>query len=122
MPFNFILLSMLNAEELDKYKKVLDQAIEKTRANIEELEELTRPIAPENSIGRVSRMDAINNKSVNESALRKSRQKLIKMNHNLEALEKGGFGDCASCKQAIPVERLLFLPETNLCTPCSRRR
>ena len=34
------------------------------------------PIAPENAIGRVSRMDAINNKSVNEAALKKAEIKL----------------------------------------------
>lgn len=67
-------------------------------------------------------MDAINNKSVNEAALRKSRQKLIKLKHNQEALNKGELGDCDRCNLEIPIERLMFIPETNFCTPCSRMR
>ena len=35
-----------------------------TKKDIKGLKEATKPISPENSIGRVSRMDAINNKSV----------------------------------------------------------
>ena len=34
---------------------------------------LTQPIAPENRIDRLSRRDAINNKSVNDAALRQAR-------------------------------------------------
>ena len=33
---------------------------------------MTNPIAPDHAIGRVSRMDAINNKSINDSALREA--------------------------------------------------
>jgi len=39
---------------------------------------LTKPISPESAIGSVSRMDAINNKSINESALRQSEEKFSK--------------------------------------------
>ena len=60
---------------MDKEKKdILQQKIidhiEKEQEKICTLKELTKPISPENAIGRISRMDAINNKSVNEAALR----------------------------------------------------
>ena len=41
--------------------------IQKTKKQVEEYKELTRPVEPENAIGRISRMDAINNKSVIET-------------------------------------------------------
>ena len=50
----------------------LEEAISKTIQKIRRYEEMTQPIAPDNAIGRVSRMDAINNKSVIEAALRKA--------------------------------------------------
>ena len=46
--------------------------------------ELSKPIEPENAIGRVSRMDAINNKSIVEAALREAQHKL----NQLETIEK----------------------------------
>ena len=47
-----------------KFKKKLNTEINKTIKIIEKYTELCKPISPENAIGRVSRMDAINNKSV----------------------------------------------------------
>ena len=109
----------MTKSEKEKYLQTLLKGIEKVQCEILELEDLTRPISPENAIGRVSRMDAINNKSVNEAALRKKRQILIRMNHNLKAIDKQDFGNCLRCKNPIPMERLLFIPETNSCTSCS---
>ncbi|MGB0176749.1 MAG: TraR/DksA family transcriptional regulator [Owenweeksia sp.] len=110
----------MTTEEKEDYRETVKKAIAKAERDIEELEELTKPIAPENAIGRVSRMDAINNRSVNEAALRQNRQKLIRLRHNLEAIDKSGFGLCARCKQPIPIGRLMLMPETNRCTPCAR--
>ena len=47
---------------------------------VEDLKLLTQPIEPENSIGRISRMDAINNKSINDRMLRKAQEKLHNLN------------------------------------------
>ena len=40
------------------------------------MKEATKPISPENNIGRISRMDAINNKSVAEAAMGATKRKL----------------------------------------------
>ncbi len=66
----------MKKESLKEIEILIIQEIENTKKSITNLEELTKPIAPENAIGRVSRMDAINNKSVNEAALTKAKQKL----------------------------------------------
>ena len=96
------------------------EEIKKTEAQILHYRELTKPISPENAIGRISRMDAINNKSINESALRKSEERL----HNLQkVMEKGGtkdFGICLRCKKPIPVGRLMIRPESLYCVNCSQ--
>ena len=54
----------MHAQERQLLKKKIELAIKDTERKITQLEEATKPIAPENAIGRVSRMDAINNKSV----------------------------------------------------------
>ncbi|HEB62383.1 MAG TPA: hypothetical protein ENI82_04440 [Bacteroidetes bacterium] len=46
-------------------KDLILKKIERTRRKIVSYEEMTAPIAPENSIGRISRMDAINLSSLN---------------------------------------------------------
>ncbi len=61
----------------EKLKKEIEQkiilSIEKTKEEIMDYKELTKPISPENALGRISRMDAINNKTINEAALRKAK-------------------------------------------------
>ncbi|MBT8195135.1 MAG: TraR/DksA family transcriptional regulator [Bacteroidia bacterium] len=89
--------------------------------DIEDLKEQTKPIAPENAIGRISRMDAINNKSVNEAALRSSLDKQQKMEHALEIIDTEEFGKCIRCKRDIPFGRLYVMPESEKCIECARK-
>lgn len=106
---------MDNTEVINKIK----EEILKTEAQILEYRELTKPISPENAIGRVSRMDAINNKSINDSALRQAEKKLHDLNRVLEKAGSKDFGICLRCKKPIPVGRLKIRPESLYCVPCS---
>lgn len=107
---------MDNQEVIDKIRA----EIEKTEAQIIHYRELTKPISPENAIGRVSRMDAINNKSINESALRQAEQKLKSLKKVLEKAGSKDFGICVRCKKPIPVGRLMIRPESLLCVNCAQ--
>ena len=49
----------MNAIEKEKIKKKLAEEIVETKQKVNKYKELTQPIAPENSIGRVSRMDCL---------------------------------------------------------------
>lgn len=53
--------------------------LEKLEHSIAMYRDMTNPVAPDNAIGRVSRMDAINNKSVNDAALREAEQRYKKL-------------------------------------------
>lgn len=102
-------------------QKILSR-MELTKDDISELEEMTKPIAPENAIGRISRMDAINNKSVNEASLRNAQAKLSQLEDALYKLDNDeNFGNCRKCGQEIQEGRLLLMPESPLCVPCARK-
>jgi DnaK suppressor protein len=93
--------------------------IEKTEKSIVEYKEITKPTAPDNAIGRVSRMDAINNRSVAEAALRKSEEKLIKLKYVLTQINEENFGLCAKCNRSIPIGRVLLMPQSRHCINCA---
>jgi len=109
----------MKAEERADLKTKIVSSIEETERDISELEELTKPIAPENAIGRVSRMDAINNKSINEAALAQARTKLDKLKFALDKCAEPDFGSCKRCGQAIPMGRLMLMPESLFCVKCA---
>jgi len=100
----------------------IKEKVEQAEKEIAHLEEATKPISPENSIGRISRMDAINNKGVAEAALRSSRKKLNQLRLALTKIDEPGFGTCKLCKKPIPAPRLMFMPESTRCVRCADRR
>ncbi len=101
------------------FEKQAKEILAKSKIEIENLKELTKPIAPENSIGRISRMDAINNKSVNEAALRTLEQKVKRIESALMRIGDKDFGICRKCKKNIPEGRLLLLPGSIFCVNCA---
>lgn len=101
-------------------RKKIEAEIVKTQKLVEEYTELTRPVEPENAIGRISRMDAIQNKSVTEAALRKTKEKLEKLEFALTKVDDDDFGLCANCKKPIPLGRILIMPQSRTCVACSR--
>ena len=103
----------------DEIKQKIIQEIEKIKIKITDLEELTKPIAPDCAIGRVSRMDAINNKSINENALRKAQNKLKGMEIALHNVDDENFGLCAKCNNQIPLGRILLMPHSRFCVHCA---
>ena len=109
---------MTSAEKEEIIARISEE-IKKTELEIVDLKELTKPISPENAIGRVSRMDAINNKSVNENRLRLAEYKIKKLHHSLRKSEEPNFGICSRCGRDIQIGRLMLLPESNYCIRCA---
>lgn len=104
----------------EEIKKLINDEITKTEKLILEYQEMTKPVAPDVAIGRISRMDAINNKAVTESALRQAQEKLNKLNYVLSKIGSEDFGICMKCKTQIPVGRILIRPESMYCVNCAK--
>ena len=102
-----------------KIKKQIKERIKKLTQEIDVLKDLTRPIAPDSAIGRVSRMDAINNRSVNEAALRKKKNQLLNLKNTLKNINDPKFGKCIKCGHDIPTGRIMLMPESKKCVRCA---
>ncbi len=111
----------MTQEERDDLKVRIEENIKKTEKELTYLEDATKPITPENSLGRVSRMDAINNKSVSEVALRSAKRKLNNLNLALHHIDNPDFGICSNCKRPIQAARLMFMPQSTRCVRCADR-
>lgn len=111
----------MSPEERQTLKMKIEELIVKYEHDISETEKMTQPISPENSLGRVSRMDAINNKSVMEASLRNKISKRNKLKMALTQIDKAGFGICNNCNRQINPKRLMFMPESTRCIKCADR-
>jgi len=74
------------------------------------------------SVGRISRIDAIQSQ---EMAIATDRQRGVELSRiaaALQRLDDGCYGECISCGEMIAVRRLEADPSTPLCIGCASRR
>lgn len=106
----------------NKIKEKIEALLIKSKSDIIDMERMTEPVKPENSLGRISRMDAIQNKGIMESNLRNKKKKLSKLKLALSKLDSPSFGICDTCERPIQEARLIFMPESTKCIHCASRR
>jgi DnaK suppressor protein len=109
----------MEAPERAKIKKRIVAEIEETETQVTALHELSRPICPDNAVGRLSRMDAISTKGINEAALSNAKRKLARLQHALTQVDDPDFGVCFECGKPIPMGRILLMPESTMCVQCA---
>jgi len=111
----------MKADKRLQLKSKIIELISQYEQDVASTEAMTEPVKPENSLGRISRMDAINNKAVMEVSLRNKKSKLSKLKAALSNIDKVGFGVCTSCKNPIQAGRLMYMPESTKCVRCAER-
>ncbi len=112
-------MSALSLDERQALKALLESKIVELKEDIVSLREAVKPIAPDSAIGRLSRMDAINSKSVNEELLRSSERRLQLLERALQRADSPQFGLCTRCGKPIPLGRLEVMPESTRCAGCT---
>ena len=108
-------------EEKEKLAAAIRDQLAATAADITAFRSIAQPVSPDNAIGRLTRMEAIGSKSINESALRKARERRSRLERALTRLDDPDFGLCRECEEPIAHARLLVMPEADLCVSCAER-
>jgi len=111
----------MTQEERQQIIEIINGDIKKITQKISELKEFTEPISPDDAIGRISRMDAINNKSITESSMRNLQTRLDQLQTITQVMHKKDFGQCIKCHKPIAFERLKIRPEIRLCAGCLQK-
>ena len=73
-------------------------------------------------IGRVSRMDALQQQAMSKAADQRRRLELRQIEAALGRIQDGSFGYCAQCEEPIEDNRLAFSPANPLCLKCAEAR
>lgn len=113
--------SILSSSQLEALRAHMLRELDALDAEILALQGMTRPVSPDPAIGRLSRLEAMNEKGVNEAALRSARVRAARIRAALPRLHEQGFGECVRCDEAIPFARLKSLPGTRLCVRCTEQ-
>lgn len=111
----------MTPEEKEELKVGIVARIADIQANMKSLKETAKPVAPDNAIGRLTRMDAMQIQKMQEVNLKTALNNIEKLKESLTKIDEDSFGQCPYCKQMIGFERLKALPESNMCIECAER-
>jgi DnaK suppressor protein len=70
-------------------------------------------------VGRLSRMDALQDQAMSQERARRREIQLHKIASALERIEHDDYGYCTECGEDIAFRRLVFDPATTLCIDCA---
>ena len=71
------------------------------------------------SVGRLSRMDAMQQQAMAEAQERARKRDLVRIEMAERRLAEGGYGWCADCGDVIPDKRLAIDPMAEKCVRCA---
>jgi len=111
---------MKRTNKLEVEKRIHEE-IARAEQDIARLAASVSPVSPDNAIGRISRMEAISARGVNESALSQARVRLAGLKSALANLGEPEFGSCFECGEQIPLARILLMPHSKMCVSCAEK-
>ncbi|WP_245626845.1 TraR/DksA family transcriptional regulator [Aestuariivita boseongensis] len=71
------------------------------------------------SVGRLSRMDALQNQAMAKAQQARRDLERRRLTHALAAMEDGEYGYCEDCGEDIPLPRLRLDPAATRCVSCA---
>ncbi len=111
------------AEELtEEERRMLRDALLKLQSELDAqlvgLADGVRPVDLDEPIGRLSRMDAMQQQKMAEASRRAARKRYDRVVAAIAAHKRNAYGDCLHCEEPIGYKRLRARPETALCLSC----
>lgn len=79
----------------------------------------TAPVSPDNAIGRLTRLDAMQATSMRQALGRDHEIELRQIAQALKSMDDGTYGICRRCEEPIAEARLRARPEALLCVGCA---
>ena len=111
----------MNINEKEALKAAMIEKLTELETTIAELKKDTQPMGLDSAIGRISRMDYINNKAVSEASLRKAENDISALHRWIDLYSTDRFAKCVKCGIEINPKRLLLIPASTKCINCAKQ-
>ena len=112
-------MTRLTKEEKNELKEIIETNIDTLEEQITILEEKVKPIAPDCSLGRLTRLESMGEQHVNNKVLDESKLRLSRLTSALSRVDKRMFGICIECEEPIGMGRMRIRPESVRCVECA---
>ena len=109
----------MNEEEIEQIRQKLLRLKSELKELEETFKETSKPVElDQSSVGRLSRMDAMQAQQMAMEAVRRRQHQLLKIEGALRRIESGVYGYCFVCSEEIDVRRLSADPTNTRCMKC----
>jgi DnaK suppressor protein len=112
----------LTSVELTTLRTALDALEADLRVQLSSSEEGARPVDLDEPIGRLSRMEAMQQQSMTQANRRAAQRRLQQVEAAKTRIDRDEYGECAECGEAVGFKRLAVRPEAPLCIGCQGLR
>ena len=114
--------SELTVEQVDELQRFLLSESARLEELLKRSKEDARPVDLDEPIGRLTRMDAIQQQQMTKASRRSYETKLRQVRAALALFGKGEYGFCRLCEEPIGYPRLKARPEAPFCLSCQDAR
>jgi len=111
-------MNELTQAQIDELKAALAGRRDELKRLLETTREGTRPVDLDEPIGRLTRMDAMQQQNMSVAARRSYDIRLRQIDQALGAIEQQRYGLCRRCEDPIGYARLTARPESPYCLEC----
>jgi DnaK suppressor protein len=112
----------MRADVLKRLRLQLERRADELRAFIAAAEHADAPIAPDSSLGRLTRVDALQAQQMGQALVQRNREELGRVNRALGRMDAGNYGVCARCGEDVAEARLQAVPDAAVCLECAEKR
>ena len=109
----------MTPEKMIFYKERIHTLYQEIKEDLEKDKDGEKVVELDTSIGRLSRMDAMQSQQMALELRRRKKQHLMRLDSALIRIQKGTYGACGRCKKPISEERLEIQPDAVLCIQCA---
>jgi len=108
----------LTREQLEFFHQKLLSLKEETLVDLKSLQISVKPVDLDIPIGRISRIDAIQQQRMSQARERQLKIQLQQIKRALISFEEEEYGYCRHCDGLIAYKRLMAYPEVPFCLDC----
>ena len=109
----------MNEQDLSIYKQKLEFMLLEIGEYLSKTEESAAAVEPDKGLGRLSRMEAMQDQHMVLELRRRKKRQLLEVKNAISRIEQNLFGKCVFCGKKISSDRLDVFPEVQTCVNCA---
>ncbi|MDP7010656.1 MAG: TraR/DksA C4-type zinc finger protein [Verrucomicrobiota bacterium] len=109
----------MEADRITYFRERLEDLAKEISKDLSASKDSADIVKLDTSIGRLSRMDAMQNQQMALELRRRQENQLLRIQNALKRMDEGRYGLCGKCKKPIAEERLETSPDVVMCVRCA---